>query len=141
MGEVRPGSLPWCRTAQLTRLRIGRWRDSRASAPTGSGWLQFDPWVGKIPWRRKWQPAPVLLPRESHGQRSLVGYSSQGRKGTDIAEHTRTCTWRQPWGRLDRPRGQRAELTLGRAWPLGSEGPGFESRPCYLLVDHPEQVT
>ena len=35
----------------------------------------FDPWVRKIPWRRAWQPAPVLLPRESHGQRSLVGYS------------------------------------------------------------------
>jgi len=27
----------------------------------------FDPWVGKIPWRRTWQPIPVLLPRESHG--------------------------------------------------------------------------
>ena len=35
----------------------------------------FDPWVGKIPWRREWQPTPVLLPGESHGQRSLVGYS------------------------------------------------------------------
>ena len=33
----------------------------------------FDPWVGKIPWRRAWQPTPVFLPRESHGQRSLVG--------------------------------------------------------------------
>ena len=33
----------------------------------------FSPWVGKIPWRRKWQPTPVLLPGESHGQRSLVG--------------------------------------------------------------------
>ena len=31
----------------------------------------FDPWVGKIPWRRKWQPTPVLLPGKSHGQRSL----------------------------------------------------------------------
>ena len=38
----------------------------------------FDPWVGKIPWRRKWQPTPVLLPGESHGQRSLVGYSPRG---------------------------------------------------------------
>ena len=32
----------------------------------------------EIPWRRKWQPTPVLLPRESHGQRRLVGYSPQG---------------------------------------------------------------
>ena len=36
----------------------------------------FNPWVGKIPWRRAWQPAPVFLPGESHGQRSLVGYDS-----------------------------------------------------------------
>ena len=36
----------------------------------------FDPWVEEIPWRRSWQPTPVLLPRVSHGQRSLVGYSS-----------------------------------------------------------------
>ena len=35
----------------------------------------FDPWVGKIPWRRAWQPLPVFLPGESHGQRSLMGYS------------------------------------------------------------------
>ena len=35
----------------------------------------FDPWVRKIPWRRKWQPTPVLLPGKSHGQRSLVDYS------------------------------------------------------------------
>ena len=35
----------------------------------------FNPWVRKIPWRRKWQPTPVFLPGESHGQRSLVDYS------------------------------------------------------------------
>ena len=35
----------------------------------------FDPWVRKIPWRRKWQPAPVFSPGKSHGQRSLAGYS------------------------------------------------------------------
>ena len=36
---------------------------------------RFDPWVMKILWRRKWQLTPVFLPRKSHGQRSLVGYS------------------------------------------------------------------
>ena len=36
---------------------------------------EFDPWVGKIPWRRKLQPTPVFLPGKFHGQRSLVGYS------------------------------------------------------------------
>ena len=35
----------------------------------------FNPWVGKIPWRRKWQPTPIFLPGKSHGQRNLVGYS------------------------------------------------------------------
>ena len=35
----------------------------------------FDPWVGKIPWRKKWQPTPVFLPEKFHGRRSLVGYS------------------------------------------------------------------
>ena len=40
----------------------------------------FDPWVGKIPWRRRWQSTPVLLPGKSHGHRSLVGYSPWGRK-------------------------------------------------------------
>ena len=37
--------------------------------------IGFDPWGGKIPWRRKWQPTPVLLPGKFHGLRSLVGYS------------------------------------------------------------------
>ena len=35
---------------------------------------EFNPWVGKIPWRRKWQTTPVFLPKNSHGQRSLEGY-------------------------------------------------------------------
>ena len=44
---------------------------------------RFDPWVGKILWRRKWQPTPVFLPGKSHGCRSLVGYSPWGHKGSD----------------------------------------------------------
>ena len=39
---------------------------------------RFDPWVGKFPWRRKWQPTPVLLPRKSHGRRSLVQATVHG---------------------------------------------------------------
>ena len=42
----------------------------------------FNPWVGKIPWRREWQPTPVFLP----GQRNLVGYSPWGRKESDTTE-------------------------------------------------------
>ena len=48
----------------------------------------FDPWVGKISWRRAWQPSPVFLPGEFHGQRSLVGYGPQGHKELDMAEAT-----------------------------------------------------
>jgi len=45
-------------------------------------------WVGKIPWRRAWQPTPVFLPGESHEQRSLAGYSPQGHKESDTTEAT-----------------------------------------------------
>ena len=45
--------------------------------------LGFDPWVRKIPWRRAWQPTPVLLPGKSHGHRSLAGYSPWGHKESD----------------------------------------------------------
>ena len=48
----------------------------------------FDPWVGMIPWRRAWQPTPVFLPGESHGQRSLAGYSLWGRQESDMTEVT-----------------------------------------------------
>ena len=44
------------------------------------------PWVGKIPWRRKWQPTPVFLPGESHGQRRRAGYSPWRRKESDMTE-------------------------------------------------------
>ena len=49
-----------------------------ANAEDRQGWISWvrkSPWVEKIPWRRKWQPTPVFLPGESHGQSSLVGYS------------------------------------------------------------------
>ena len=48
--------------------------------------LGFDPWVRKIPWRREWQPTPAFSPGESHGQRSLAGYSSCGHKELDTTE-------------------------------------------------------
>ena len=44
----------------------------------------FDPWVRKIPWRRKWLPTPVFLPGKSHGQKSLVGYSPWGLEESDM---------------------------------------------------------
>ena len=49
---------------------------------------QFDSWVRKILWRRKWQPTPVFTPGKSHGQRSPVGYSPWGCKESDTIENT-----------------------------------------------------
>ena len=59
--------------------------------------LGFNPWVGKNPWRREWQPTPVFLAGKFHGQRSLVGYSPWGQKESNMTEHMRThvlATWR-----------------------------------------------
>ena len=55
----------------------------------------FNPWVGKIPWRGKWQATPVFLPGKSHGQRSLMGYSPWGCTESDKTEQlsTHTCTY------------------------------------------------
>ena len=54
----------------------------------------FDPWGGKIPWRREWLPTPVFLSGEFCGQRSLAGYSPWGYKESDTTErlsaHTHT---------------------------------------------------
>ena len=48
------------------------------NSPASAGDNGFDPWVRKIPWRRKWQPAPAFLPEKFHGQRGLIGYSLWG---------------------------------------------------------------
>ena len=50
----------------------------------------LNPRARKIPWRRKWKPTPEFLPGESHGQRSLEGYSPEGRKESDMTEHIHT---------------------------------------------------
>ena len=55
-------------------------------------WL--DPWFGKSPWRREQQPTPVFMPGESHGQRSLVGYSPWGFKESDMTERLNNTTRR-----------------------------------------------
>ena len=59
--------------------------DSKESA-CNAGEPRFNNWVGKIPWRRKWQPTLVFLPGKSHGHRSLVGYNPQGFKELDMTE-------------------------------------------------------
>ena len=53
-----------------------QWRRSRRP--------RFDPWIGRIPWSREWQPTPIFLPGKSHGQRSLGGYSPWGLKESNM---------------------------------------------------------
>ena len=72
---------------------------NRSKAPLVASWKRrrlpmqkareggFDPWMGKMPWRRARQPPPVFLPGEPHGQRSLAGHSPWGRRELDTAEH------------------------------------------------------
>ena len=51
----------------------------------------FSPWVGKMPWSRKWQPSPVFLPGKFHRQRSLAGYGMVHRVGCDWAQFYVSC--------------------------------------------------
>ena len=64
------------------------------NSPASAGDVRcgFNPWVGKIPWNRKWQPTPVFLPEKFCGQRSLTGYSPWGREELDTTEQLSTHT-------------------------------------------------
>ena len=70
--------MPWGRGGSLVAQMV------KSLPATQETWVQS---LGREdPWRRKWLPAPVLLPGESHGQRRLVGYSPWGRKESDITK-------------------------------------------------------
>ena len=74
-----------CFIAFIWYLRLLRWFSGKESTYQYKR-HGFDPWVKKIPWRRKLQPTPVLLPGKSHRQRSLEGYSPWGHKESDRTE-------------------------------------------------------
>ena len=61
--------------------------------PANAGDMGSIAGLGRFLWRRKWQPTPVFLPGESHGQRSLEGYSPQGCKELDTTERAYTHTF------------------------------------------------
>ena len=70
---------------------LPRWLSGKESACNSGeagdkGQEVQDPWVKKFPWRRAWQPTPVFLPGESHGQRSLAGYSLWSGEESDTTE-------------------------------------------------------
>ena len=70
---------------------LPRWLSGEESAPQCKR-CGFNPWVRKIPWRRKWQPTPVFLPGKSHRKRYLVCYSPWSHKDLDMTEPTHTHT-------------------------------------------------
>ena len=72
----------------------------RCSCAALGHWFSFGPWVGKIPWRKEWQPTPVFLPGEFRGQRSLVGYNPWDPKESDTTEQLTFSlfTFAQPLG-------------------------------------------
>ena len=83
----------------------------------------FDLWVGKLPWRRKWQPTPVFLPGKFQGERRLAGYSPWGHKESDTTEWLSTTEWqkRKPEKRKRKPliligNTRKAETTLLGLW-------------------------
>ena len=65
-------------------------KNSPANAGDIRDACRLHPWVGKFPWRKAWQLTPVFLPEESHGQRSLVGYSPWSHKESDTTEQLST---------------------------------------------------
>ena len=70
------------------------WLSSKESACNAgaTGDVDSPPGSGRFPWRRAWQPTPVFLPEESHGQRNLEGYSPQGHKESDTTERLHFVT-------------------------------------------------
>ena len=101
---VPPGSTS-CLCSSPPTFGLPRWLRGKESTCQCRGHKRhtLDPWVGKIPWSRKWQPTPVFLPRESRRQGSLANYSPWGHKDLGTTEHAHTpptfkCTgvWNSP---------------------------------------------
>ena len=86
----------------------------------------FDPWVGKIPWRRKWQPTSVLLPWKSHGRRSLVGYSPWGCKESDMTKQLNFHFFRLSPILIFPTQGSNPGLLSCKQMLLPSEPPGIK---------------
>ena len=78
---------------QCFLLAVPRWCSGKEST-CQCGSRMFEPWVRKIPRRRKWKPAPGFLPGNIHRPRSLAGYSPRGSRESDVCdrEHTHICS-------------------------------------------------
>ena len=131
----------------VTEREPGRWGLDCMHPPRPRRWRHkrcgFDPWVGKIPWRRAWQSTSVFfLPGESHGQRCLAGYSLWGCRESDMTEvtgHIKDLTQEQLDGRDAKDRVWGKELGFpcplrGRHCPQSSTPyqPGSSLNPILL---------
>ena len=96
----------------------------------------FNPRVGKFPWRRKWQPTPVLLPGKSHGWRSLVGYSPWGRKELNTTEqiHFLEVELDLPGSASGKEPGCQCRRQEAQVRPLGPEDPVEEGMATHSSV-------
>ena len=103
--------------------------------------LGFNPWVGKILWRRAWQPMPVFLPRESHGQRSLVGYSPWGCKEPDTTEPTPQSPSLKPIGHCFSTSHQPVTLISDPAWISNLSLCSWVPPDLPLLIKHDTMVS
>ena len=81
MNQVQSGPLNSC----IIPVWLPRWLSGKESACQCRRY-RFNPWLGKIPWRREWLPTPVSLLGEFHGQRSLADYSPWSGKESDMTE-------------------------------------------------------
>ena len=100
--EERQSTHTWCygyETKSLRSLRkvqkgwgLPKWHRGKESSCQCRRHkrYKFNPWDGKILWRRKWQPTVVSLPGKSHGQRSLAAYSPRGHKESDMIKQQST---------------------------------------------------
>ena len=91
-----------------------------------SGRLRFDPWVRKLPRRRKWQSTLVFLPGKSHRQRSLAGYSPWGHKESDMTKRLSTTTPTSAGGNA-----------IVIAAQVQNYGPRFDSSCCFSTCRNP----
>ena len=80
--ELPGKAKPRCNTYLITVSLVVSSKESTCECRRN----RFDPWVRKIPWRRKWQPTPAFLPEESHAQKSLAGYCPWRHKQSDTTE-------------------------------------------------------
>ena len=95
---------------------------------------RVDPWVRKILGNRKWQPTPVFLPRKSHWQRILAGYSPWGHKELDTTEWLTLHTWVK-WKASGKVLYSTGSSARGLWWPRGARGGPGGRGTCVYVAD------